>query len=555
MGFTGSGGSRRYGMHLAAAAWALACGATAVSGCSAILGFDDTTLRSDVGAGAPDAVAPDADAGARTEAGTSHLSVMPASLVVRRGASVDLTVSVARGGDVTGPVTARISDLPAGVTAANVVLAPTETSAVLHLVAAPSATLGAATITVNGDGSLQPPVPVPLLVADLPGALDTTFDSDGLVSDPSRGTASTFLAVGVEPDGKVLAAGGAAAMGAALNGWVIRRYASNGAADAAFDAATSAPGVSPVDGQAQAIAVDGKGNIVCVGFTQAAPARQLTVVRLLPTGALDKSFGGTGIVHISGEPPGTASFGYGVAVQADGAIVVAGSRRDLIGNGESGILTRFLENGARDTTFNAGATVVVAGTRFVGVAVDADGLLVGGSTIGGALPSYFATRRSAQGVIDANFGKAGTAAFGNTYSANAFARLADGSVALVGDVQQGAAGYTAGVVSPKGADVFARAYGNAASAGFFGIAVQADGNIIAAGHTAVTNGEARVQRILPNGDKDIAFGTAGTATIEAAATADGIDVTLFAAAVQSDGRILVAGNRTNAGGVIYRLWP
>jgi uncharacterized delta-60 repeat protein len=527
-----------------------------VSGCSAILGLDDTTLRADdVEAGALDAAVPDGEGGARTDAGTSHLSVTPASLVVRRGASVDLTVSLSRSAEITGPVTARISDLPAGVTAASVVLSPTETSAVLHLVAAPSATLGAATITVNGDGSLQPPVPVPLLVADLPGALDTTFDSDGLVSDPSRGVGSTFLAVGVEPDGKVIAAGGAAAMGAALSGWMIRRYTSNGAADASFNAATSAPGVSPVDGQAQAIAVDGKGNIVCVGFTQPAPARQLTVVRLLPTGALDKTFGGTGIVRLSGEPAATASFGFGVAVQADGAIVVAGSRRDIVGTGESGILTRFLENGARDTTFNAGATVVVAGTRFVGVAVDADGLLVGGSTIGGALPSYFATRRSAQGVVDPNFGKGGTAAFGNTYRANAFARLADGSVALVGDVQQGAAGYTAGAVTPKGNDVFARAYGNAANAGFFGIAVQADGNIIAAGHTAVTNGEARVQRILPNGDKDISFGTAGTATLEAAGTANGIDVTLFAAAVQPDGRILVAGNRTNAGAVLYRLWP
>jgi hypothetical protein len=69
------------------------------------------------------------------------------------------------------------------------------------------------------------------------------------------------------------------------------------------------------------------------------------------------------------------------------------------------------------------------------------------------------------------------------------------------------------------------------------------------------NGEARVVRILPDGNKDMTFGSGGSAVIEAAGTANGIDVSLFAAAVQPDGRILAAGNRTNAGAVVYRLWP
>lgn len=527
----------------------------ALDGCSLILGFEDTTLRAGAEAGPMIDSGPNDEGGPRPDSGSSHLSVKPTSLVLRRGQGADLTVDLTRGSDVTGTVTARLSDLPAGVTAASATLAPTETTAVIHLTAAASATLGPATITLNADGSALPPLPIPLLVADLPGSLDVTFDSDGLVSDASRGVGATFLALAVQADGEIVAAGGASAMSPPLNGWVIRRYASNGVPDTAFNAATTVGGVSPSDGQAQAIAIDAKGNIVCVGFTQPAPSRQLTIVRLLPAGALDKTFGGTGIVRIATEVPATASFGLGVAIQPDGAIVVVGSRRDLVGTNETGILTRFLENGARDTTFNGGTTIAVAGTRFVGVASDANGLLVGGSTIGGSLPSYVATRRTALGAVDTTFGTGGTAAFGNTYRANAFARLADGSVALVGDVQQGAAGYTAGVATPKGADVFARAYGNATGAGFFGIAVQADGNVIAAGHTAVTNGEARVQRILPDGNKDLTFGTAGQATIEAAGTPNGIDVTLFAAAVQADGRILVAGNRTIAGAVIYRLWP
>ena len=69
-------------------------------------------------------------------------------------------------------------------------------------------------------------------------------------------------------------------------------------------------------------------------------------------------------------------------------------------------------------------------------------------------------------------------------------------------------------------------------------------------------GSAEGERIsVTDGKKDPTFGVAGTAVIEPAGAANGFDVTLFAAAVQSDGRILVAGNRSNAGAVLYRLWP
>jgi uncharacterized delta-60 repeat protein len=333
----------------------------------------------------------------------------------------------------------------------------------------------------------------------------------------------------------------------------MRRYATNGVPDTAFNAAASAAGVAPADGELRALAVDAKGRTVCVGFSQAVPQQQLTILRLLPTGALDTTFAG-GVVRLPVESPGP-SFGYAVAVQPDNAVVVAGSRKDLLGNNETGIVTRFKENGTRDTTFNGGTTVTIPGSRLIGVAVDAGKVIVAGSTIGGALPSYFVARRTATGATDATFGSAGTATFGNTYRANAFARLTDGSFALVGDVQQGAQGYTAGVANPQGDAVFARTYANAAGAGFFGIGVQADGRIVAAGHTAVANGEARVERILPDGNKDPSFGAGGTAVIKSPGTALGFEVTLFAAAVQADGRVLAAGNRTNAGGIIYRLWP
>ncbi len=531
---------------------------TSAGGCAALLGFEDTTLRSDTDAdlveGGTVEGGPLEEGGPHPDGGTSRLTAIPASLIVRRGASVDVTVTLARASDVTGAVTIRVSALPAGVTASTAALAPGVTTGSLKISATMTAALGPQTITLNADGTTLPAALVPLLVADGAGALDTTYDTDGLTSDATKGNGSTFFALALQPDSMVVAAGAGGASPAALDGWLVRRFVTNGAVDAAFRAKTAAAGVLPADGEAHAVAIDAKGNIIVAGVSQPAPLQQLTIVRLLPTGALDTTFAG-GTVRVAAEVAGTASFAYGVAVQADGAVVVVGARRDIVGTTESGILIRFQENGTRDATFNGGTTVVLPNARFVGVSVDAAGVLTAGSTTGGALPSYVVTRRTLTGAVDPTFGSGGTAAFGNTYRANGFALLPDGAIALVGDVQQGGAGYTAGVATAKGASVFARAYALAPSAGFFGIGVQSDGRFIAAGHTAVSNGEARVERILADGNKDTTFGVTGTATIEPAGPPNGFDVTLYAAAIQKDGRILVGGNRSSSGASIYRLWP
>lgn len=520
-------------------------------GCAAVLGFEDTTLRTSDEGGAPgeDGRTPDEDGGPRNDGGVSRITSTPASPIVRRGSSTDIKVEIARGGDVAGTVTARLANLPAGVTASTGAIAEGATTTTLKITAAANAALGPKTVDLFADGTSLPPAQLPLLVADPAGALDVSFDSDGFLLDPSKGAAGTFFSVAVLADQRIVAAGS----GTAPAGWLLRRYASNGVPDTAFNALATAAGTAPADGEARAFAVDGAGNVVFVGSSTAGPLpqQQLTIVRLKPTGALDATFAGGVIRPLTGESPG-GSTGLGVAVQPDGAVVVVGSRRDILGN-ESGVIARFKPDGTRDAAFNGGATVAVPGARFVGVSLEAGGILVAGSTTQGALPSYVLTRRTATGAVDATFGSGGTATFGNTYRANAFTRLPDGSVALVGDVAQGAQGYTAGVASAKGAAVFARGYGNAPGAGYFGVAVQADSRIVAAGHTT-PNGEARVGRILSDGSPDTSFGTAGVAVLDPAGS-PGVDVTLFGAAVQADGRILVSGNRSNGGAVVYRLWP
>ena len=161
----------------------------------------------------------------------------------------------------------------------------------------------------------------------------------------------------------------------------------------------------------------------------------------------------------------------------------------------------------------------------------------------------------ADGGVDTTFAGNDGLKFGLGFRANDFARLPDGTLALAGDSSQTAGTYTAGAASGAGQQLWVRGLGTGAGAAFFGLAVQPDGRLVAAGHTTSANAEARVDRLLPDGGRDVSFGEAGTAFVERAGPGNAFDVRLFAAAVQADGRILAAGTRTNAGAVVYRLWP
>src|SRR6185436_2605891 len=72
------------------------------------------------------------------------------------------------------------------------------------------------------------------------------------------------------------------------------------------------------------LAIDAQGRIVFVGTT---PGSLWQVVRLLPTGETDTSFGSNGgaVIQIPEQPNnGNQAGPYGVAIDADGRIVIAG---------------------------------------------------------------------------------------------------------------------------------------------------------------------------------------------------------------------------------------
>ena len=341
------------------------------AGCAMILGFEDTTLRAD----GPDA-STDAPGEAAIDAGTGDggdplLDADPRSLVLRRGSSAEVRVTIVRGDDVTGPVTATVSNLPAGVTATEATIAEGATEGVVRLSAASNAALGRASARLAVDAPSLPSLSLELLVADGSGQPDVTFDSDGVVVYGARGTGSTFHAVAIQNDGKILAGGFAAAQaGGQSTGWILRRFQSDGTPDTAFDNAVNLPNNGD-----RAIAIAPGDKIVVVGTSAPTQVgiRQLTVARLNANGTTDPSFAG-GLVRLTLADAPTGSAGLAVAVRPDGAVVAAGARQNV--GDQAGIALRLAANGARDPAFNGGNVLAVPKNRFVGAAVEPTGAIV-----------------------------------------------------------------------------------------------------------------------------------------------------------------------------------
>ena len=122
---------------------------------------------------------------------------------------------------------------------------------------------------------------------------------------------------------------------------------------------------------AQAMAIQPDGKVVLAGFTNAAGGLDFAIARFTQAGALDSGFGDAGKVRVE---MGGLDRAEGIAVQPNGKIVVAGTSA-----GNFAIL-RLQPNGQRDSTFgNDGKAIVDMGDssdQVGGVALQADGKIV-----------------------------------------------------------------------------------------------------------------------------------------------------------------------------------
>jgi uncharacterized delta-60 repeat protein/uncharacterized repeat protein (TIGR01451 family) len=326
-------------------------------------------------------------------------------------------------------------------------------------------------------------------------------------------------------------------------------------------------GTPIADEFAGGVAVQPDGKIVVAGDTCTAGSCQMLVVRFLPDGTLDPTFGAGGVVTVAVGP--VTSSATSLVLQADGRIVAAGTARGDLDHDVAVI--RLNGDGSLDPTFGTGGTVVTSigdgedagsalaihpGTGAITVAgyTCADAACTAGAHIG-------VVRYLADGSLDPVFGASGlvTTAISADDAADAVAILPDGEPLVAGTTLAGSSYDVAlvryrvdGTADPTfGGGAVTTALGPEDSA--WAAALQPDGKIVAAGGGL----DMVVARYGPDGTLDPTFGAGGTTVV---APGQGL-LEAVGVAVQGDGRLVLAGRhfsgsvaqfavvRTTAGGV------
>jgi uncharacterized delta-60 repeat protein len=154
------------------------------------------------------------------------------------------------------------------------------------------------------------------------GSLDTTFGGDGIVTTPPRDCIAQGKAVAVQTDGKIVVAG----FDGCIDRFALARYRVGGHLDASFGTGgVVTTSFRCPQSDAEGVAVQPDGSIVVAGWAVCEAHRDLVfrfaAARYGSDGALDPGFGSSGTVLT---PYACDAMGHAVALQPDGAIVVAG---------------------------------------------------------------------------------------------------------------------------------------------------------------------------------------------------------------------------------------
>ena len=388
------------------------------------------------------------------------------------------------------------------------------------------------------------------------GALDPTFDGDGILTTDIGGGNNFAQAVAVQSDGKIVAAG-SSRDSVNSDEFAVARYNPDGTLDNTFDG----DGIATVNiaatnsDAAFAVIIQPDGKIVLAGQTFNGSLTKIAVVRLNANGSPDPNFDGDGIV-VTSIGSGSESVRT-VALQTDGKIVVAGQTFNGANNDIA--VLRYNSDGSLDNTFDGvsgngnGIVTTAVGTSTdtaYGVVVQTDGkIVVAGYYFNGANNDVAVLRYDTNGVLDTSFDGDGivTAAAGtNTDEAFAVALQTDGKIVIAGCTNNSTPndflimrfntnGNFDSTFGTNGITI--TPIGNGAEIAN-SVAIQADGKIVAAGFSSNgSNNDFAVIRQNTDGSLDRSFDGDGKLT-----TPIGISVdTGNGTAIQADGKIVVVG--------------
>ena len=328
----------------------------------------------------------------------------------------------------------------------------------------------------------------------------------------------------IQPDNKIIQIGTVSSGN--KNAFGIVRYKANGSLDSLFGINGVVTTNSTINenyyGRAGALQADGK--IIVIGNTS--NSSFFRMIRYNTNGKIDSSFGQNGVAVTT---PGIGyEYAEDIKIQGDGKIIVGGTFSDSAGASAFGLIL-FKTNGTVDSSFgkngkiisHAGHFITYIGAKYYGqysdeaattVHIQTDGkILIGGRSYSHEAcydyygyaycnPAFALLRYNNDGKLDSTFGING--------------KVMDSTL----------------LVEPRT------------------IAVQPDGKIVVTGVSWYQDGFV-TERYNANGSLDPGFGTAGKiSTILASPPTNSQASSL---ALQSDGKIVVAGNLETYGNGIY----
>jgi uncharacterized delta-60 repeat protein len=179
------------------------------------------------------------------------------------------------------------------------------------------------------------------------GSLDTSFDTDGKVTTQIFDGLDIAQAVALQADGKIVVAGQTFHDNALK--FALARYQANGSLDASFDTdGKTSFSILGSNDAALAVAVQPDGKIVAAGSAGTGTQFDFAVARLNANGSPDTSFDTDG--KLTTQFTNGFDGVYGAAVQPDGRIVTAGFATN---NGVRNFaLTRYMGDARQNRTAN-----------------------------------------------------------------------------------------------------------------------------------------------------------------------------------------------------------
>jgi uncharacterized delta-60 repeat protein len=208
------------------------------------------------------------------------------------------------------------------------------------------------------------------------GVLDTSFGGtpDGKVTTDIAGGVDIARNLVVESGGTILVTGTITMNGdSALENFGAARYTANGVIDTSLDTDGKVAIAGRSVGDALALQA---GKLLIAGNTVVNGDRVFALMRLNSNGSVDNTFGTQGLATTAFSTGD--DFGRGIALQADGKILVSGQSSNQ--SNPNFAVARYSANGAPDLTFDNDGRFSVdffgAGDSAESVAVQADGRIV-----------------------------------------------------------------------------------------------------------------------------------------------------------------------------------